>query len=59
MFLSIIGIVIGWFVAGFLINLLVYGGKPQHEMGKSSTAKILHMIINILTLIALISIIFR
>lgn len=58
MLLSIIGIIIGWFVLGFVINILAYGGRPHHEMGKSESAKALHIILNILTVIALIAILF-
>lgn len=57
MILSIIGIVIAWLVAGFVINFLAYAGKPQHEIGKSDTAKALHILINIIAVIAIIAVI--
>tara|TARA_R110002096_G_scaffold373980_3_gene567541 strand:- start:124 stop:294 length:171 start_codon:yes stop_codon:yes gene_type:complete len=56
MLLSIIGIIVGWFVLGFIINFFAYGGKPQHEMGKSDSAKALNNILNIVTVIALIAV---
>ena len=56
-FLYIIGIIGGWFAAGFMINVIVYSGQPEHKMEKSGTAKTLHIILNILTIIALISVI--
>lgn len=58
MLLSIIGIIIGWFVLGFIINVITYGGRPQNEMGKSDSAKALHNILNIITVIALIAVLF-
>jgi|GEM_PF-4664548 len=58
MLLSIIGIIVGWFVLGFVINFIAYRGKPQHEMGKSDSAKALHNILNIVTVIALIAVLF-
>ena len=59
MLLSIIGIIIGWFVIGFIINFLVYGGKPNSEMGKTETAKSLHIILNVITVIFLIAVLFK
>lgn len=57
MILSILGIIIGWFIAGFIINFLAYAGKPQHEIGNSSTAKALHILINIIAVIAILAVI--
>jgi hypothetical protein len=58
MLLSIIGIIIGWFVLGFIINIIAYGGQSRNEMGKSESAKALHIILNIITVIAIIATIF-
>lgn len=59
MLLSIIGIIIEWFIIGFIINFLVYGGKPNSEMGKSETVKSLHIILNVITVIFLIAVLFK
>jgi hypothetical protein len=52
--LKIIGLIIFWFVAGFIINFFFYSGKPDHLVGKSQTAKTLHIALNIFTGIALL-----
>lgn len=55
---KIIGLIIFWFVAGFIINFFFYSGKPDYLVGKSQTAKTLHIILNIVTAIALLANIF-
>lgn len=52
--LKIIGIIVGWFVIGFMINFLFYSGEPQTNFGKNQTAKTAHIIINILAVILII-----
>jgi hypothetical protein len=52
--LKIIGLIIFWFVAGFIINFFFYSGKPDHLVGKSQTAKSLHILLNIFIGIALL-----
>jgi hypothetical protein len=47
--IRIVGLVIGWFVVGFLINYLFYAGKPDYLVGKSEIAKNVHILINIIT----------
>jgi hypothetical protein len=56
MFLSIIGVVIGWFVLGWVINFIIYSDKPIAIHGTSDTAKTLHILINIGAVIAIIAI---
>ena len=56
--MNILLIIVGWFVAGFLINVFFYGGKPDHLVGKSNGAKTLHIIVNIITVIMLFKAIF-
>lgn len=55
MILSILGIIVAWLVAGFIINFIFYAGKPQHLMGKSQTARALHILLNIITVIAILA----
>lgn len=55
--LKIIGLIIGWFAIGFVINVFFYAGKPDYLLGKSNTAKSLHIILNIITVIVLVFII--
>jgi len=57
-FIRIVGLVIGWFVAGFLINFFFYAGKPDYLVGKSETAKSVHIITNIITVILFFMILF-
>jgi len=52
--LKTIGLIGFWFVAGFLINFFFYSGKPDHLVGKSQTAKTLHILLNIFIGIALL-----
>jgi fumarate reductase subunit C len=59
MLLKILILVIGWFVIGFIINLLCYAGKPEKYHGKSQTAKSLHVVVNIITLLLFLGIIFE
>ncbi len=56
--IRIVGLVIGWFVAGFVINFFFYAGKPDSLVGKSETAKNVHIIINIITVILILMIFF-
>lgn len=58
---KIIGIVILWFIVGAIINFICYAGKSQSYMQqeKSSSAKLLHMVANALTLLAIIGAIFN
>lgn len=58
MILAIVGIIIGWFVLGALINFIAYSGKPVHMQGTSQNAKGAHVILNILAVIALIATLF-
>ena len=57
MILKIIGLTVAWFIAGAVINYISYDGKPAHERGKSETAKTLHILLNIATVIGIILII--
>lgn len=57
-FIRIVCLVIGWFVAGFLINFFFYAGKPDYLVGKSESAKFVHIITNIITIILFIVILF-
>lgn len=59
MFLSIIGIIVGWFVAGVIINILYYGGLPEEYHGKNDNAKSLHIIINIIAVILIFVVIIK
>jgi uncharacterized membrane protein YgaE (UPF0421/DUF939 family) len=52
------GIIALWFLVGFLINFFFYSGKPDYLLGKSQTAKNFHIILNIVTGIALLANIF-
>lgn len=55
--LKIVGLIIAWFAIGFLINVFFYAGKPDYLLGKSNTAKSLHIILNIITVIVFVFII--
>ncbi len=58
MILSIIGIIVGWLVIGFLINFIAYSDTPQHLRGNSQTAKNLHILLNVLAVIGIFIVIF-
>ena len=58
MLLSIFGIIVGWFVVGFVINLIFYHDTPDEYLGKNEAAKGVHIIVNIITVILLLKTIF-
>ncbi len=53
--LKIFGIAFLWLFLGFLINLIVYAGRPEYEIGTSGTARFLHIVLNIATVLAIIA----
>lgn len=55
MFLKIIFVLVGWLIAGAIINLLVYGGRPRNEWGTSEYARGWHWVINIIAILMFIS----
>jgi sterol desaturase/sphingolipid hydroxylase (fatty acid hydroxylase superfamily) len=59
MILRIIFIILGWLVAGAVINLIAYGGKPKNEWGSSDYASGWHWVINIITILLLLGTIFN
>ena len=56
--LKIGGIIICWFIVGFLINIFFYAGKPAYLDGSSNSAKSIHIIVNIITVIILVATLF-
>ena len=56
--IQLLGIVTGWFILGAIINYVIYYGAPSHTLGKSPTAKGLHIILNIITIIAILACLF-
>lgn len=58
MILNLIMLIIGWFIAGGVINFLFYNGVPVENRGENDGAKTLHIILNIVAVIALFKIIF-
>lgn len=58
-FFYVVAIIIAWFLLGFLINFFFYVGKPEYMIGKSKSAKNLHIIINICTIIIIIYTLFK
>lgn len=57
--LEILGVVVLWFIAGFIINFLLYGHLPVHERRESVTGKGIHIILNIATVIFILRLIFN
>jgi hypothetical protein len=57
--IKIIAVVIVWFLLGFLINFFFYAGKPDYMLGKSKTAKNLHILTNICTIFSILYFIFK
>ena len=51
---TIIMLIILWFAAGFVINYIIYNNSPDHELGTSKTAKLLHILANIVLAIAIL-----
>jgi hypothetical protein len=56
--LEILGVIALWFITGFIINLLLYGHLPVHEIRETETGKGIHIILNIATVIFLLNLIF-
>lgn len=58
-FFYVVAIIITWFLLGFLINFFFYAGKPDYMIGKSNSAKNLHIIINICTIVIILYTLFK
>ncbi len=58
MFLSIIGLIIAWFVIRGIINYLFYHDVPTELHGKNDEAKGIHIILNAIFIIVFLSMIF-
>ena len=56
--LKIIGVIVAWFIIGTLINIVLYSGLPVSERRESDTGKGLHIILNILTVIFILNLLF-
>lgn len=57
MFLQIIGIIVGWVIIGAIINFIFYHNNPNPEV-LNKDAKTAHILLNIITVIVLLSVIF-
>lgn len=57
-FLKVVGIIFLWFIAGTIINFIFYNGVPDSQLGNNETAKAIHIIVNIITLILLFKVVF-
>ena len=58
MFFSIIGVIVVWLIASFVTNFLFYSNVPEHLRGNDSSAKTVHIIINIIAALVLLKVIF-
>ena len=58
MFFKLIGIVVAWFIVGTIINFLFYHDTPVEFRGMNENAKTVHIIVNIITVIYVLSVIF-
>ena len=58
MILSLIMLIIGWVVAGAVINFMFYNDVPVDKRGSNDSAKAIHIILNIVVVIAFFKIIF-
>lgn len=58
--LKIVGIAIGWFLAGTFINVLLYGSDITHYQHHPNyrLGKLLHIVLNIVAVILTIRVIF-
>ncbi len=57
--LEILGVIVLWFIAGFVLNLLLYGHLPVHERKETETGGGMHIILNIATVIFILYLIFN
>ena len=57
--LNVLGVVILWFVAGFILNVLLYGHLPISERKESKQGRGIHILLNILTVIFIFYLIFN
>jgi hypothetical protein len=51
---TVIMLIMFWFVAGFVINFIIYNNRPEHELGTSSVARYLHILTNIALVIMIL-----
>jgi hypothetical protein len=58
MILTLIMLIIGWFVAGAVVNFIFYYNIPVDKRGSNDSVKAIHIILNIVALIAFFKIIF-
>ena len=56
--LQIFGLIIGWFIVGWIINVVIYVDVPVEQRGHSKTAQSLHYILNFVTILSIIGLIF-
>lgn len=52
---NVIYLLIGWFLVGIFINFIFYNGKPDYLVGKSETARLLHIVANVLLVVFIIA----
>lgn len=52
---NIICLLFGWFLVGILINFIFYNDKPDYLVGKSETARLLHIVANVLLVVFIIA----
>lgn len=57
--LELLGVVALWFVAGSLINVMLYSHLPVHERKETEAGKGLHIILNIVTVIFILYLLFN
>ena len=58
MFLTLIIVVVSWFLIGWVINYIFYSNMPQELHGTSKEAKFAHILLNIITFIIIVIILF-
>lgn len=56
---KLIGIIICWFLIGTIINIVLYSGLPVSEQRETKQGHALHIILNILTIIVIMNILFN
>ncbi|MBB6680828.1 hypothetical protein H4O20_05175 [Aequorivita sp. 609] len=56
--LAVLGIIVGWFVIGGIINFIAYSDTPLESRGNSKSIKGTHVFLNIVALIAILVLLF-
>jgi len=56
--IAVLGIIVVWFVIGWIINFIAYSDTPAEFRGNSKNVKGIHVLLNIVTFIVILVLLF-